>query len=103
MAAFNPSDTQDVAFTIAPVNAAGAPTTGPFNWSASDAAAGSLSVAADTLSARFVTNPGSIDCVVVVTDPRTGAQDTATISRTAPPPPDNNTVSINLSGTLVDK
>jgi hypothetical protein len=101
---FNPTDTQDVQLETAPVNAAGAPTTGPFNWTSSDTSKVSLVVSADTKSALAVCAPGvDLDVVVSSSDPRTGVSDTAAIQRTAPPPPDNNSVSINMTGSVVDK
>lgn len=99
---FNPTETEDVALAISPVNAAGEPTSGPFTWTVSDGAAGTLEIAADTKSAKLVTALGSIDAVVVVTDPRTGVSDTAAVQRTVTPP-DNNTVNLNLAGSLAPK
>jgi hypothetical protein len=99
---FNPSEQEDVQLQIAPVNAAGQPTPGPFNWTMSDGAAGTLEKSADTKSAKLVTTPGSWDVVVIVTDPRTGISDTAAVSRTTAPA-DNNTTALNLSGSIVPK
>lgn len=99
---FNPDKTQDVQFTINPLNAGGQPTTGPFNWTLSDGSAGILTPAADGKSALFVTSPtlDTFDCMVTVADPHTGVTDTARVSRGVI---DNNTVSLSLSGSLVAK
>lgn len=99
---FNPTEQQDVDFAIAPVNAAGQPTNGPFDWTRSDATAGELVVAPDTKSAKLVTNPGAVSCIVTVTDPRTSVGESALVERTVVPP-DNNTTAMNLSGSVVPK
>jgi hypothetical protein len=97
---FNPAETDDVDFAIGPLNAAGSPTTGPFNWTSNDPAAGMLNVSADTKSAKLVTAAGPISTVVMVTDSVSGISDTATVSRV---PADNATTSLNLVGTVVPK
>lgn len=99
---FTPNDSQDVAFTLSPVNAAGEPTSGPFEWNVNDPAAGTLQVSADTKACRFVTAAGSFAVVVSVKDPKTGVIDVANVSRTETPV-DNNTVSLGLAGELVAK
>jgi hypothetical protein len=99
---FTPDETQDVDLVIAPLNAANQPTTGPFVWNSSIGAT-PLTVSADTLSAKFVTPTGDLDVVVSVSYPANGKTETVAIKRTAPPPPDNNPVALNISGTLVPK
>lgn len=101
---FNPTEAEDVSIGSFPVNAATQPTSGPFNWTLSDATAGSLAVASDTKSCKLVTNPGAIDCVITVTDSVGGLSDTAAVSRgVVPPPVDNVTTAFNLSGSVVPK
>jgi hypothetical protein len=101
---FNPSDTQDVLAKIAPVNAAGQPCVGPFDWKSSDTSKVAVQPSADFLSCLCVCTPGvDLDVVVSVSQASTGITATFQIQRTAPPPPDNNVVELNLSGDLVDK
>jgi hypothetical protein len=88
---FNPSDSQDVLYKIAPVNAAGLPVAGPFAWTSSDPNV-KLEPATDTLSCRAVVAPGvSVDDVDVVTYPPTGLNQVSRIQRTVVPP-DNTPV-----------
>jgi hypothetical protein len=97
---FNPSETENVQLVTAPVNAAGAPCSGPFNWSVSDTAAGSLVVSDDQKSALFVTNAGTFDVVVIVTQPTSGSNTSFAISRA---PVDNAVAVWNESGQVVPK
>jgi hypothetical protein len=100
---FNPTESQDVAFSITPVNAAGEPTSGPFTWTVSDPNSGTLVVSSDTKSARLVTSVGNIDTVLIVEDPASGKKESTVVSRAVQPPPDNMSVALNLSGELIDK
>jgi hypothetical protein len=98
-----PNETQNVQFSITPRNAAGNPTTGPFNWSVSDGAAGSLAPSEDGKTCLLVTNPGQWDVVVIVKDTRSGITETAHVFRTVAPPEDNSAVTLGLTGELVEK
>lgn len=102
--AFNPSPTQNVKLSIAPKNAAGDPTSGPFAWTSSNNALVAVTPSEDGKTAICVVTEGiDIDALVSVSDPRTGVTDSATFSRVAPPPPDNNTTELGLTGEYVDK
>lgn len=95
---FTPAEGQGVALVIAPVNAAGSPVSGPFEWKASDSAQiDSITPAADGLSAKVKTITGPFDVVISVIQTATGRSDTAAISRA---PVDNAVENFNLSGTI---
>lgn len=97
----NPTETDDVAFATE-VEWTGTPGTANLAWTVDNGLAGTLEVAADTLSATLVTAEGAISCVVSVGDPATGLRDTITVSRGGGG--GTSTISaLNLSATLVPK
>lgn len=100
---FTPSPTEDVEVTIDPKNAAGEPTTGPFEWTSSNAMLAAPNPSADGKTCRFVVTPdtsAALDIDITCVDKASGNSVSDKIQRGVV---DNATVNFNLSGSVVPK
>lgn len=89
---------EDVVFATA-VQWSGEPGTANLAWTLDNGNAGTLEVAADTLSARLVTAAdGNFEANITARDPLTNTQDTAMVTRTP-----SGITAIGLNATVVSK